>query len=240
MAIDPAVAPRNADAMDRWRQAEAPSRGRTLLTGVIATSALVAIVWVGLTASGDGRAMGPIASEQAGLDPGAYRPRVYDASPAPPLALVDQAGRPFVLADLSGRTVLVNFGYSHCPDVCPTTLAIDRQVADALPGQVSVVFVTVDPTRDTPTELGAFLAYFRRDFIGLTGTEAQIRVAAEAWGVTYLRSPSDASGGYSMVHTAGTFVIDPQGRLRFFYPYGTPSAVLGDAVRALDHLSVQQ
>ena len=162
-----------------------------------------------------------------------YVPAIYPAAAAPALDLTDQQGRPFTLAQLRNRVVLISFGYTHCPDVCPTTLAIDRQVVDAVGDGVAVVFVTIDPERDTADALRTYLDAFQRPFIGLTGSADQIRDVARAWNVVYIKGAVEASGAYPMVHTAGTFIVDPQGRLRLFFDYGTPASVLADAVRGL-------
>jgi protein SCO1/2 len=162
-----------------------------------------------------------------------YVPVIYPGADAPALELTDQLGRPFSLAQLRGNVVLVNFGYTHCPDVCPTTLAIDRQVMDTVGTGAAVVFVTIDPERDTPDQLRIYLDAFHRSFIGLTGSADQIRDVARAWNVVYVKGQVEASGAYPMIHTAGTYMVDPAGRLRLFYGYGTPAAVLSSAVRDL-------
>jgi protein SCO1/2 len=167
-------------------------------------------------------------------DTAAYAPYVYEpVGLAPALPLTDQAGRAFSLDSLKGSTVLINFGYTHCPDVCPTTLAIDREVLRDRPSGVSVVFVTIDPARDTPSALGAYLAYFEEPMTGLTGSASEIATAAAAWGVGYQKGEVSASGSYAMTHTAGTFVVDPAGNLRFLFPYETPKSVLVAAIDAL-------
>ncbi len=167
---------------------------------------------------------------------GAFEPLVYDPpEPAPSLeALVDTTGRPFSLAEIRGRVVLVSFGYTHCPDVCPTTLAIHREVLRARPEVAAVVFVTVDPERDTTTALANYLRFFDAPIVGVTGEPAAVAAAAKAWGVTVLLGERDAAGNYPVVHSAGTYVIDPKGRRRLLYPYGTPAEIL---VAAVDDLA---
>ncbi len=189
---------------------------------------------------------GALAGCVAGIDPrrsatagptgeGSYRPFVFDpAEPAPSLdGLVDTDGRRFSLTDLRGRIVLLSFGYTHCPDVCPTTLAIEREVLRARPDAAAVVFVTVDPERDTSAALASYLRYFEAPIIGLTGDPETVASTAAAWGVTVVFGPRDAAGNYPVTHSAGTFVVGPDGRLRFLYPYGTPSDVLVGAVDTL-------
>lgn len=161
-------------------------------------------------------------------------PRTYEPpAPAPPLdGLVDTAGRPFSWAELRGRAVLVSFGYTHCPDVCPTTLAIGREVLRARP-ETAVVFVTVDPKRDTTSALANYLALFAAPIVGLTGTTEAVTEVTKAWGVTVVFGEPDAAGNYPVIHSAGTYVVDPDGRLRFLYPYGTRADVLTGVVDRL-------
>ncbi len=165
----------------------------------------------------------------------AFQPYVYDpAEPAPPLDLVDQTGAPFTLERLRGRTVLVSFGYTHCPDVCPTTLAIDRDVLLERPDDAAVVFVTIDPARDTPTALAEYLKYFGAPMTGLSGSDEETAQTARSWHVSYAKEAASSADTYVMSHTAGTFVIDPEGSLRFLFPYGTPASAL---IAAVDRLS---
>ena len=155
---------------------------------------------------------------------------VTPARPAPQLALTAQDGKPFDLASLRGTPVLVFFGYTHCPDVCPTTLADAR---DALTGSATpfrMVFVTVDPERDTPAELGKYLSYYGMPIVGLSGTAGEIRQAADAWGIRYARIDEGATTGYAMAHTADAFLVDAAGMLRHVIPFGSGAAVMDDRV----------
>ena len=136
----------------------------------------------------------------------------------PPLNLMRDDGTAFHLADLRGKWSLVFFGFTHCPDVCPTTLGILAQVHTALQKvpaygeQGQVVFVSVDPQRDTPAQLANYLHYFHMDFIGVTAHEAELKPLTRALGVLFMKV---AQGGpqYSVDHSAGVFFIDPAGRL---------------------------
>ena len=157
---------------------------------------------------------------------------VYDpARPAPDLALTDQAGQPFDLASLRGTMALVYFGYTHCPDVCPTTLADMRTAVTAFGKPAKVVFVTIDPARDTPPVLTTYLDAFKAGFIGLTGTDAQIAAVAKAWGVGYSAEPADSSGSYSMIHTSETYLVDASGQLRNHIPFGATSDFVASLLR---------
>jgi protein SCO1/2 len=121
--------------------------------------------------------------------------------------------------------VLLFFGYTSCPDVCPTTLATWRQVYESLGGdadRVRFVFVTVDPERDTTERLGMHVDAFQPDFVGLTGSQEDLEAVYEIFDVFYEKDTSSQSAlGYLVSHTATTFVLDPEGRWRLRESYGT-------------------
>lgn len=157
--------------------------------------------------------------------------------PAPDFTLTDPHGQPFRLSDQRGKVILLFFGYTHCPDVCPTTLATWKQVHDALGGDadgVRFVFITVDPERDTPERLQQHLAVFNPRFIGLTGSPEELEPIYQAYHVYHEKVQASQSGvGYLVNHTAAVFVIDPQGRWRLSYSFGTlPEDIVHD-VQAL-------
>ena len=140
-----------------------------------------------------------------------------------PFALVDQTGRPFTADDLAGKPRLLYFGYTSCPDVCPTTLAeianwIGALGADA--ARARFVFVTVDPERDTVPVLKEYLAAFSPRLIGLTGDPAAVDRMLDAYHVFRARVP-EANGGYSMNHTATMFLVDADGTLEDTIPFRT-------------------
>lgn len=194
-------------------------RGTRVMVGLLlAVAALVGVAVVAMVA------MAPRTSVPGASD-GAVRP-------APALALTGQDGQPFSLSSLQGRPVLVFFGYTHCPDVCPTTVGtLNKVLADAGPGP-RVVFVSIDPDRDTPEAMASYLRYLPTAYVGLSGTPAQTRAVADAWGVQYAKQAT-TSGDYAMAHTADVFLVDAQGRIRTTFPFGTESAPITDAVRAL-------
>ena len=138
-------------------------------------------------------------------------------------ALNDQDGKPRTLADFKGKAVVIFFGYTHCPDVCPTTMAEMSGVMKQLgpdADRVQVLFVTVDPERDTPPLLKQYVPAFDPRFIGLSGdTDATARVAKE-FRVFYQKVPGKEAGSYTMDHTAASYVFDPQGRVRLFVRHG--------------------
>jgi len=136
-----------------------------------------------------------------------------------PFALADQDGKARTQADFRGRFMLVYFGYSFCPDVCPTTLAM---MADALGklgprrARVVPVFVSIDPARDTPKVLKDYLKSFGPDFVGLTGSAGQVAAAANAYHVYYARHPLPG-GSYAMDHSGVIYLMGPDGRFVTYY-----------------------
>ena len=131
-----------------------------------------------------------------------------------PFSLTDQNGKPFTDADLKGKWQLVFFGYTHCPDVCPTalndlSLALD-QLGDKK-DKVGIVFISVDPERDTPAELKSYVSSFGGPIEALTGSPAAVAQAAKDYRVYYAKHPR-ADGGYDMDHSALIYIMDPQGR----------------------------
>jgi protein SCO1/2 len=155
----------------------------------------------------------------------------------PEFNLVDTHGKPASAAALRGRPTLVFFGFTHCPDVCPTTLAlladVQKQVArqdPAVPG-IQVALISVDPERDTPEQLGSYIASFRGDFIGLTGSASEIVKATRAFGVAAARV--DLGGGnYTMDHSATVFALDSEARIvAVFTPPLSAAALARDLAR---------
>ena len=151
------------------------------------------------------------------------------------LALTDHNGRPRTLADFKGKVVVLFFGFIHCPDVCPTTLAELARVARELGPEASkmqVLFVTVDPERDTPDVLKQYVPSFYPDFLGLYGDAAATARVAKEFKIFYQKQPQ-SGGGYTMDHSAGTYVLDQQGRLRLFAQYGAGAPALLHDIRIL-------
>jgi protein SCO1/2 len=127
--------------------------------------------------------------------------------------------------------VLVFFGYTHCPDVCPATIGEVGLAMGASPPGIRALFVSIDPERDTPAWLKEYVGYLRDGFTGLTGTANQVRVAAAAWGVKYARVDTGDPAAYSMSHTADVFLVDPDGRLRARFPFGTEGPTIAAVLR---------
>jgi protein SCO1/2 len=135
------------------------------------------------------------------------------------LALPDHDGRPRSLSDFAGKAVVVFFGYASCPDVCPTMLARLAEVMAALgddASQVQVLFVTVDPERDSAERLKEFVPWFHPTFLGLRGDAAQTRAAIEEFRVYAAKKPVAGEMGYVIDHSTGAYVFDPAGRLRLY------------------------
>jgi len=151
------------------------------------------------------------------------------------LNLTDHNGQPRTLADFRGKVVTVFFGFTHCPDVCPTTLAEMAQVAKELgpdADKLQVLFITVDPERDTPQLLKQYVPSFNPTFLGLRGDAAATAAAAKEFKVFYQKQPVKG-GSYSVDHGAGTFILDRQGRLRLFAQYGAGAPALLHDIRIL-------
>ncbi len=146
--------------------------------------------------------------------------------------LTDHTGRQRTLADFRGKVVAVFFGYTHCPDVCPTTLA-DFAAALKLLGpdaaRVQVIFVTLDPQRDTPEILRQFVPAFNPGFLGMYTDPDTLAQLAKEYKVVYQKTSVKAADDYLIDHSAGTYIYDPRGHLRLLVPYGSaPEAIAHD------------
>ena len=152
------------------------------------------------------------------------------------LELPDADGRMRSLADWKGKAVVVFFGYTQCPDVCPTTLAQLAAIRKSLGAEgdrVQVVFVTVDPERDTPAVLKAYVSNFGPGVVGLRGTPEQIAATAKEFKVFYAKVPGAAPGSYTMDHSAASYVFDPEGRVRLYVQYGADSKAVASDLKLL-------
>lgn len=146
--------------------------------------------------------------------------------------LTDHHGQARQLADFKGKAVVLFFGFTQCPDVCPTTLSAMRDALGLLgqdASRVQVLFVTLDPARDTPQVLAQYLPMFHPSFIGLLGDEASTAALAKDFKVFYAKQPGSSAGSYSIDHSTGSYAFDPQGRLRLLFRHGeTPDNVAAD------------
>jgi len=154
--------------------------------------------------------------------------------------LVDQDGRAFTDADLKGKYAIVYFGYSYCPDVCPVDLqklmrglAAFRKTAPDAAANVRPVFITIDPQRDTPAVLKAFVAGFGEGLIGLTGTPSQVDRAAKAYVVVYQKREGSAPDAYLMAHSQLAYLMGPDGKPIALLPIDDPSTDVDEGAPAL-------
>lgn len=152
-----------------------------------------------------------------------------------PFTLTDDHGHAVTDASYRGRWMLVYFGYTFCPDVCPTELQTIATALDKLgkqADQVAPLFVTVDPGRDTPAALASYVKLFDDRLIGLTGTPAQIAAVAQAYRVYYAKVPSKDPGNYLMDHSSFMYLMGPDGQFRALFRQGTSAQALADGIRA--------
>lgn len=152
-------------------------------------------------------------------------------------ALHDHLGKARTLQDYRGRVVWLFFGYTHCPDVCPTMmsqLALARKKMAADADRVQVLFVTLDPERDTPAVLAQYVPAFDPDFVGLYGTPQETKTTAESFKAYYAKNVGDDPAFYTLDHASQVFVFDPEGRVRLLYtPSSSIDALIADTRQLL-------
>ena len=152
------------------------------------------------------------------------------------LALTGHDGKPRTLADFRGKVVVLFFGFTHCPDICPTTLADMAAVMKQLgteAARVQVLLATVDPERDTPEVLAKYVPAFDARFLGLSGDAAATQRAAKEFKIFYEKRPGGAPGAYSVDHSAQSYVLDGQGRMRLFVRQDRIAQDLAEDLRVL-------
>ncbi|HNB53416.1 MAG TPA: SCO family protein [Anaerolineales bacterium] len=155
---------------------------------------------------------------------------------APNFSLTDYTGSPTSLKRFDGKLIILYFGYTNCPDVCPASLGVLSQALKLLgkkADKVQVLFITVDPARDTAERLVTYLTHFNPNFIGLTGSPEEIAQVASLYGVYFEAQPSESKGIYWMDHTASTMVIDQEGRLKLVWPFGVTAEDVASDLRML-------
>ena len=161
---------------------------------------------------------------------------ITGASFARDFKLTDHNGQVRTLSDFRGKLVALFFGYTHCPDVCPTTMT-DFAAAVKTMGQkadkVQVLFVTVDPERDTPALLKQYVPGFNQTFLGLRPTPEELKLLTAEYKVVHQKNPGLEKGEYLMDHSAGTYIYDTQGRLRLLMPYGSSAQVIARDLETL-------
>ena len=180
----------------------------------------------------------------AGCDKLASKPVAFNnvditgASYARDFALTDHNGKPRTLADFKGKVVLLFFGFTQCPDICPTTMTEMAAVLKLLgedAQEVQVLFVTVDPARDTQQLLSEYVPAFHPSFLGLYGDDAATRKVGQEFKVFFAKSPGATDGSYSMDHTAGSYVFDKTGKIRLFIRHDKGAAPLAQDLKQLLH-----
>lgn len=144
--------------------------------------------------------------------------------PVPDFTLYTEGNTPVSLSDFRGQYVYIYFGYTFCPDFCPTTMSAltraRRELGDEA-DRMQVVMITVDPERDTPDVVANYVRFFDPSYVGLSGTTAEIDAAGEPFGIFYQKHPGSAASGYLVDHSTRTYLIDPEGNYRVAYPYET-------------------
>jgi protein SCO1/2 len=163
---------------------------------------------------------------------------IYGVNPYTPpkevrtFTLTDQNDQPLDSSTLKGKWLLMAFGYTHCPDVCPDTMIRFKQIKTALKDdadKLNFMLVGVDSQRDTPAVLKDYLKNFDESFIGLAGDEQTLRAIVPDFGVTFRINPPDANGNYAVDHTAASFLLNPEGQIAVIYSYGVDyDAMLAD------------
>ncbi len=155
---------------------------------------------------------------------------------AKPLALTDHNGKARTMRDFKGKVVALFFGYTHCPDVCPTTMSDLKQAMKLLgdkADQVQVIFVTVDPQRDTQAVLAQFVPSFNPRFIGLWGSLQETAETLGNFKIYYSKVPSQTQGDYTIDHSAGMYVFDKAGKIRLYLDYGQKPADIASDIKKL-------
>ena len=145
----------------------------------------------------------------------------YDKGKAPEFSLTDHNGNKVKMSDFKGKAVLLFFGYTQCPDICPVTMATLKTVTDTLgeeSGRVQVLFITIDPERDDQEKLKGYVPYFSESFIGLTGTPEEIDKVADDYNAFYVKEEVDSESGYLMGHTSSVYLVNPKGKFVLRYP----------------------
>ncbi len=161
---------------------------------------------------------------------------ITGANYARDFVLTDASGKKRSLGEFRGKVVAVFFGFAQCPDVCPTTLSDFAQIKEKLGAdgeRLQVIFVTVDPQRDTPAVLGSYVSSFDPSFVGLTGTAEEISATAREFKVFYQKVPGKTDLSYTIDHTAGSYVFDKDGRIRLFVKHAAGVDAIAADVKQL-------
>jgi protein SCO1/2 len=192
--------------------------------------------------AGCGGAESSAADNNAASEQPVYEPPTDGTPIEPPRELMDftlpnQDGEPMSLSDLRGKPTLIYFGYTYCPDICPTTLADVRRATRTLNEQgddVNVLMISVDPERDTPEVLNRYLSNFDEDFVGMTADRQTMRQIGADYGLYVDKVEIEGTtADYLIDHSAATYLVDSEGNLVMMYGYGIPPEVIVEDVQAL-------
>jgi protein SCO1/2 len=190
---------------------------KRVLTTAVVIAAMAAVAWFGVLPR---------------LRPHVFHGAVIQSStPAPSVDLVAHTGERMSLDDFAGKVVAIYFGYTFCPDVCPTTLsrlAEARRLLTDVADDVQVLMVSVDPERDTPEVLASYVPAFDESFIGLTGTRQEVAQLATVYGVYFEKTEVEGAAGYLVDHTATVMVVDRDGFLKLVLPFDVTAADIAD------------
>lgn len=188
----------------------------------LAVLVLIALVWFGV--------LGFLRTDKGSFHGDEFRRPAFDFS------LTDHRDRGFSLSEHKGKVVLLNFGFTNCPDVCPTTLGMLGEVLDIVGDErVMALFITVDPERDTVARLGAYVPFFHDDIIGLTGSQQEIKRVNDACGTFYSKEQGTSGSDYGVVHSPAVYLIGAGGEMMLRYPKEKldPEKIAGDVKRLL-------
>ena len=167
-----------------------------------------------------------VACNSGPADPSQFKGTIMPAEiPAPDFTFTNADGQEVRLSDYQDKITLLYFGYSFCPDVCPsslTDLKLVQNKLDEAGEKIQVIMITVDPDRDTPEKIAEYVEHFHPTFLGLSGTKEEVDAAAEGYGVYYEIHEGTAATGYLVDHTARIFVVEPDGTYRLSFGFGTP------------------
>ena len=189
----------------------------------LAALVVIAIVWVAV--------LGFLSTDETKFYGDEYRRPAFDFS------LTDHRNRDFALSDHTGKVILLNFGFTNCPDICPTTLGMLGEVLDIVGDERAMaLFVTVDPERDTVSKLGTYIPFFHDRIVGLTGSEQAIKQVNDACGTLYSKEQEEASeDDYLVIHSPAVYLIGPGGVMLLRYPKEKldPKKIADDVKRLL-------
>ena len=209
----------------------ASSRKRLILVGL--APALAALIVAGVVLWLQPRPVAVVTQGGAPLAPGLVR-LPPGSELGGPFQLIDHNGQSVTDATYAGKFMLIFFGFTHCPDVCPTELSAMATALDdlgPLAERVQPLLVTIDPARDKPAALKDYVVAFHPRIVGLTGSDEQVAAAAKAYRVYYAKGPVDAEGNYAMDHSAFVYLMGPDGKLRSVFRAGASPGVIAAEIK---------